>query len=293
MGTSEPPALISAATLDHSALTAVFNLGFADYLVPMRLTEDGLSEHIAVNDIDLNRSFVAIQPEPVGIALAAQRGSAAWVGGMGVAPGHRRAGLGARLLEALLNGLAEAGADTVWLEVLEANDAAIGLYEKVGFERVRHLSIWSLGPEARHPGEGQALDVDAAHAWITAHRTVREPWQRADASIVRMRERGTALTALAVRRADGIAAAAICKSDGATVTVLQLAAIDRAAARDLIVAAAGELTLRLSNVPSDDLFSGVLRRLGASLSTAQHEMRLALSAGPAAESPPGAAAAPR
>jgi hypothetical protein len=56
--------------------------------------------------------------------------------------------------------------------------------------------------------------------------------------------------------------------------VLQIAAVDRAAARDLLLAAAGELTLRLANVPDDDLLSRVLRRLGADLTAAQHEMRL-------------------
>jgi hypothetical protein len=63
------------------------------------------------------------------------------------------------------------------------------------------------------------------------------------------------------------------------VRVLQLAAVDRTAARDPVLAAAGQLTLRLANIPSDDMPSGALRRLGASLSTAQHEMWLRLGAG--------------
>ncbi len=293
MDTSDPARLVPAATLDHAALTAAFNAGFSGYLVPMHMDEDALREHIAVNDIDLGRSIVAVDPDPVGLALTARRGSAAWIGGMGVAPGHRRTGLGARILRAALDTASTAGVDTVWLEVLVANDPAIALYEKLGFERVRHLSIWSLAPDAGDDVELRTLDVDAAHAWIAAHRTGREPWQRADASIVRMRERDLPLRAVAVQRADGIAAAAICKSDGVTVSVIQLAAADRAAARDLIIAAAGDLTLRLPNIPSDDMFSGVLRCLGASLATRQHEMRLAVSAAPPAGSPPGAAAGPR
>jgi ribosomal protein S18 acetylase RimI-like enzyme len=293
VNTTDPPLLVSAATLDHAALTAAFNAGFSGYLVPMRMDEDALREHIAVNDIDLDRSIVAVDPHPVGLALAARRGSAAWIGGMGVSPGHRRAGLGARILQAALDTASTSGVDTVWLEVLEANEPAIALYEKLGFERVRHLSIWSLTPDPRGEGELRTLDVDAAHAWIAAHRTGREPWQRADVSIVRMRERDLPLRAVAVQRSDGIAAAAICKSGGETVSVIQLAALDREAARDLIISAAGDLTLRVSNIPSDDMFSGVLRRLGASLATTQHEMRLAVSAAPPAGSPPGAAAGPQ
>jgi hypothetical protein len=89
-----------------------------------------------------------------------------------------------------------------------------------------------------------------------------------------MRERGAPLNALAVRRADGIVGAAITKSDGVTVTLLQIAAVDRAAAHDLVLAAAGEQALRLFNIPSDNVFSSVLRRLRASLVATQHEMRL-------------------
>jgi hypothetical protein len=41
-----------------------------------------------------------------------------------------------------------------------------------------------------------------------------------------------------------------------------------------VVAVAGEMTLRLANVPSDDMFSEVLRDLGAELTLVQHEMQL-------------------
>jgi len=291
--TPDRPRLVPAATLDHAALTALFNLGFSGYLVPMYMSEDRLREHIAVNDIELDRSIVAVDTEPVGFALLARRGSAAWIGGMGIAPSHRRTGLGARVLRATLDAARAAGVGDVWLEVLEGNQPAIALYEMLGFERVRHLSIWSLGPEPRAVVEHRTLDVDAAQAWIAAHRAGREPWQRADPSLVRMRERGEPITAVAVPGADSIAAAAICKPDAGTVRILQLAGLNRAAARAVLLAAAGELTLRLANIPSDDMSSGVLRRLGASLSATQHEMRLALSAGRSAESPPGAAAEPQ
>jgi hypothetical protein len=89
-----------------------------------------------------------------------------------------------------------------------------------------------------------------------------------------MRERGTPLTGVAIERGDAIAGAAICRIDGGTVRVLQIAGVDRAAARDVVIAAAGALTLRLANVPGDDVFAGVLRELGAGVTAAQHEMRL-------------------
>lgn len=268
--------LVPASSLEPAALTDVFNLGFSGYLVPLQMDEVSLREHIAVNDIDLERSLVAVGAAPAGLVLTARRGSEAWIGGMGVAPDRRRTGLGARLLTAALGSVARDGADAVWLEVLEANHAAIGLYEGLGFERERHLAIWSLPPGDRGATAQRALDLDAAHAWITTHRAGRDPWQRADASVGHMRARGVALSAVAVERSDGIAGAAIVKADGVTVTVIQHAARDRAAAADLVRAAAGAHTLRLSNIPSDHLFSEVLRDLGADLVVTQHEMRRAL-----------------
>jgi ribosomal protein S18 acetylase RimI-like enzyme len=269
--------LVSARSVDSGELLRVFNLGFSDYLVPMVMDEASLADHIACNDIDLACSRVAVDVEPVAFALAARRGTEAWIGGMGVAPPYRRSGLGARVLTATIEAVAAEGADAVWLEVLEGNAPALALYERLGFERVRHLDVWSLPPDAERdaaPHRALDVDVDAAHAWIAGHRSGREPWQRADASIVRMRERGAPFVGIAVRRSGQIAGAAICRPDDATVRVLQIAAVDAAAARDLILAAAGELTLRLANVPSDDLLSEVLRRLGAGLTVAQHEMRL-------------------
>lgn len=281
--------LVSARSLDPAELVRVFNLGFSDYLVPMQMDEAALADHIANNDIDLECSRVAVDVEPVGFALVARRGTEAWIGGMGTSPAYRRIGLGARTLTAAIEAAAAVGVAAVWLEVLEENAPAIGLYERLGFERVRHLEIWSLAPggggEPINPVEHRGLDVDAAHAWIAGHRAGREPWQRADASIVRMRERGTPLTGVAVRRGEVIAGAAICLIQHGLVRVLQIAAVDQAAARDLVVAAAQELTLRLANVPGDDVFAGVLRDLGASLEVAQHEMRLQLNGAPPAGRP--------
>ncbi len=272
--------------MDPAELVRVFNLGFSDYLVPMEMDAAGLADHIANTDIDLERSRVAIDMEPVGFALVARRGTRAWIGGMATSPAYRRIGLGARTLTAAIDAAAAAGVHTVWLEVLDDNVPAIALYERLGFERVRHLEVWLLAPgggrEPVKPVERRGLDVDAAHAWIAGHRGGREPWQRADASIVRMRERGTPLSGLAVQRGDAIAGAAICLIDHGLVRVLQIAAVDRAAARDLVLAAAGELTLRLANVAGDDVFADVLRELGAGLTVAQHEMRLRVADGAAA-----------
>jgi ribosomal-protein-alanine N-acetyltransferase len=53
-----------------------------------------------------------------------------------VALGARRAGLGSRLLQTVMERARNAGAERMHLEVRPSNDAAIALYIKSGFERV-------------------------------------------------------------------------------------------------------------------------------------------------------------
>jgi ribosomal-protein-alanine N-acetyltransferase len=53
---------------------------------------------------------------------------------LAVAPGHRRRGLGRRLLSRALGALAAAGVGRVKLEVRRSNEAARGLYSSFGFE---------------------------------------------------------------------------------------------------------------------------------------------------------------
>ena len=53
-----------------------------------------------------------------------------------VAPGHRRSGIGAALTEAGLRAVRHLGAHAVVLEVDYDNEAAIALYQRVGFEQL-------------------------------------------------------------------------------------------------------------------------------------------------------------
>lgn len=50
-----------------------------------------------------------------------------------VEPLHRKKGVGGKMLAALLDKLGKAGADAVTLEVRKSNEAAIALYESMGF----------------------------------------------------------------------------------------------------------------------------------------------------------------
>jgi GNAT superfamily N-acetyltransferase len=272
-----PMTVLPATALDLPALAELFSDCFSDYVVPMRMDESALREHVETNGIDLDCSRVVVEERPVAFALIALRGTAAWVGGMGTIGSHRRLGLGTSALVAGIEAARERGCDAVWLEVIDRNRAAARLYESLGFEVQRDLIVWALPATGDEPPSSRPVSPDSAHRWIAANRRSREPWQRADETLVQMRVRGTGLGGLVVERGGSATAAAVYREDRDRVTVLQVTAADEAAAADALLAAAGgHRDLRLTNLPADEVASGALWSLGARAVVAQHEMLLRL-----------------
>ncbi len=76
-----------------------------------------------------------------------------WVGlhSLVVEPGHRRRGLGTALMAELLDWAAGRGATTAWLHVQTANEAALGLYEGLGFTPHHHLRYRGAPPREPPP----------------------------------------------------------------------------------------------------------------------------------------------
>ena len=119
---------------------------------------------------------------PASFCLGALRGDRASIRGEGTAPGFRRSGLGRLVLEQTLEALAAAGARTVTLEVLNGNDAAVGLYRRSGFEQRRRLLGYRLarpgrGLRARLTGGLAECDTDTAIDRLTRWGWHDPPWQ--------------------------------------------------------------------------------------------------------------------
>ena len=267
---SSAVALVPADSIDLDALTALFNGAYSDYFVPLKLDRGGLELTIDICDIELPASRVAVEDgEPVAFAFLALRGDEGWIGGMGTLPTHRRRGLGEEALKAVLAEAEARGARSVRLEVIEQNEPARRLYEKLGFERERDLNVWILDSAPPQVTKAQPADPAEAHAWIRANRRAQEPWQRADETLERMQGRGLAHEALTVG-GDG---AALYRGSG----VLQLAARDEKAAANLLAAVAAQGDgLRFVNVPEGDPANAALAFLKAKLQLRQHEMRASL-----------------
>lgn len=89
-----------------------------------------------LGQVDTRHYLVALAGEQVvGYAGLCDYPDDAFVQTLGVAPAAQRQGLGARLLQALLDEAARRRHSTVSLEVRADNTGAIGLYEKFGFRR--------------------------------------------------------------------------------------------------------------------------------------------------------------
>ena len=127
-----PPASIDlrpASAFGADALAAVFSAGYEGYWFPIALDGPAFARMARIADADLDASRVAlVDGGPVGVALVARRGTESWVAGMGVAAGHRRAGIGGAMLRSALDAAHDAGAERITLEVLEQNEPARELY---------------------------------------------------------------------------------------------------------------------------------------------------------------------
>jgi ribosomal protein S18 acetylase RimI-like enzyme len=101
-----------------------------------------------------------------GVAAGAVFGATGWVGGVAVAPAHRRAGLGGALTEAIVDFLEAAGDATV---LLHATALGRPVYERLGFvAETAYLTLAgpTLPRAARQPPvrAGRAADLEAVVA---------------------------------------------------------------------------------------------------------------------------------
>jgi ribosomal protein S18 acetylase RimI-like enzyme len=257
--------LVRASSLSTEELAVLFTAGYEHYHAPISVDAAALAFMAAAFDVDLDASRVAKRGgEPVGVCMLGLRGDEAWIGGLGVVAPARRAGVGQALMDAVLDEARARGVREVRLEVIRENERAIPLYERLGFRRTRELEVWSLPPA---PGRADEVAAADAHAITRARRTVREPWQRDDATVENLADtRGLAA---------GGGAAVVRVSSGRT-SLLQAAG----SADELRGLVAGAQALADSayalNVPPDHPVSPALRELGGRVDVTQHELALAL-----------------
>jgi ribosomal protein S18 acetylase RimI-like enzyme len=261
-------ALEPASGRSYAELAAIFNAGYEGYFTPFTLDEAAFRSMSTMWDDDLDASRVAlVEGEPAGICKLAIRGGRGWIAGIGVSPGHRGKGLGEELMRGVLAEARDRALGEVRLEVLVQNEAAIRLYEKLGFEPVRDLEVWSLEPLVAVSAYLPAA-VTGAHERIRRERREREPWQRADETVAN-------LDNVEALESDG--GALLFRRTGERASLLQAVALDESAARELLQSLPAEATaLSWLNGPEGDPFSTAIASLGGTLAQRQHELLLRL-----------------
>lgn len=266
----------SAAELTLGDLADLFTRAYQGYAVTMHVDAGAMAFMEETFDLSVAHSHVAWRDgRSVGVAMLGLRGDRGWVGGMGVVPEARRTGLGEILMTRLIDSARGAGVRELGLEVLEGNDGARLLYEKLGFRRTRRLEVlvWD-GPPSERAGTATACAPREARLRIAAARTAAPPWQRADESLDRLDVSTPALRALSTPGGD-----AVYRVTDGRASVLQLHATSETSAGvllDTIRSRPGVQSVRFLNVPDDDLAAAALHARGATCLVTQSEMRLAL-----------------
>ena len=251
--------LRSANVLSLGKRAELFTAAYEGYLMPMHIDEAALGWMQEKFDFDLDASRVAYRDgEPVGLANLAVRDRDAWIGGVGVVASARRAGIGEALMRSVHEEARSRDVERVWLEVIVENTGAFALYEKLGYELVQDVEVWTLpGAEGEH--EGHEVPVADAKARLLARH---EPWQRADGTLSNYDDVRGLVTA----------------SGAMLFCVRSSAQLQQYAGEPepLIRALRSFGDVYILNLPADDPAAEVLRELGGSVVVRQHEMLLEL-----------------
>jgi len=196
--TTLPFQLAPAAQFTIEQLTAAYNQTRVDYLVPMPMNAARLAEYVHQYDVDLDRSFVAVDGDQIlGLGMLGVRAGRTWITRLGVLPVRRRRGAGGALVGALLAASEELSAGLTVLEVIKNNAPAYNLFARCGFESVGELLVLRRppGPPA-HPPPGEARGLDRAEALERlAARPGTQTWITETESLARTEHlTGTALS---------------------------------------------------------------------------------------------------
>ncbi|HZM20930.1 MAG TPA: GNAT family N-acetyltransferase, partial [Anaerolineales bacterium] len=114
-------------------LTDFLNLSFENYVVPIQFNVSQFVTLLRKDSIDLDSSRVLlIDEEPSGIALIARRGWTSRLAAMGIFRQMRGKGAGSWFMERLVQEAHQRNDHEIVLEVIEQNESAVKLYQKLG-----------------------------------------------------------------------------------------------------------------------------------------------------------------
>jgi len=147
-----------ASDIDVDAFVAFANAAWEGHPTPLHLTTD-LARLVAdLPDFDPQGICIVARTDAPDVPIAFTKTElrpdddgrpTGWIGQIGVLPAHRGVGLGRWLLRWSVAYLRGRGAEAVELAVEAANDRALGLYLRNGFEPAVEWPHWVLPVDAR------------------------------------------------------------------------------------------------------------------------------------------------
>ena len=169
---------VPATQFSSVQLTDILNACFADYLVPVTQSVEGFVQRFSAEGMSLIDSRVWLAgDEPAAIAIVARRGNMARLAAFALRPAWRGKGLGRKLMQELLTFLQQQEIETVSLEVIRDNHAAVALYQSLGFTRRYGLCGYlSAEPLAAAPGVLQPYPILALLRRAVEESNSQLPW---------------------------------------------------------------------------------------------------------------------
>ncbi|OKL39157.1 GNAT family N-acetyltransferase [Pontibacter flavimaris] len=196
---------------DLPQLRNTFLEAFADYVVPVQLSEEQLKDKVEREGILPGFSVGAfVGGQMVGFILTGlgewQGRPTAYNAGTGVVPLHRGHSLTQQMYDFLLPKLRESGVEQCILEVIQGNMPAIRAYKKVGFKITRSLSCFRAAKQdlllGAEPSEQVTISATTQPDWETysSFWEVGPSWQNDINAIKRSKGQAQTLEARSVQQ---------------------------------------------------------------------------------------------
>jgi ribosomal protein S18 acetylase RimI-like enzyme len=164
--------------LDH--LVKVQEEAFSDYIIPIKSSKEFFLDFQRSVGGDLSNVLLASDAgRIVGYVNPVIDGKEAWIGGIGVIPQYRSSGIGTKLMRSAEELCRSRGVQSIALEVIEGNDKAQRLYERLGFSISRKF-LSAEGKPIRFEGFGLQPKVASFSEILYLHEKSYKDtcWQR-------------------------------------------------------------------------------------------------------------------
>jgi len=205
--------IMPLAGVPIEAITDAFNAAFSDYELPFTATPAYLRGRFAASGVRYDLSYGAFDGNRlIGFMINSADDydgvKAAFNAATGIIPDCRGHGLIYQIANAAMAELAKNGIQKYMLEVLQTNERAIHIYEKLGLRITRNFFCYTgtpkLRPDAKH-GVMVVPVADFTNELADFPRDRMPSWENSDAAILR----GAADIEVAYISEDGVIAAYI------------------------------------------------------------------------------------